>query len=48
MKSISKINSKLTLEYLLESKESVYFERKSCLITTSKLANSIIAMANAE
>ncbi len=48
MDSISGYNSKLTLDFILNSKESIYFERKSCLITPSKLANSIIAMANAE
>jgi hypothetical protein len=32
----------ISREYLLDAKESVYFERKSIEITPSKLANSII------
>ncbi len=45
---ISAINNKITLEFLLNSPEWIYFERKSMQISTTKLANSIIAMANAE
>ena len=45
---ISSINNKITLGFLLNSPEWIYYERKSIWITPSKLANSIIAMANAE
>jgi len=45
---ISNRNNKITLDFLLNSPEWIYYERKSIWITPSKLANSIIAMANAE
>ncbi|EKD44198.1 MAG: hypothetical protein ACD_71C00215G0005 [uncultured bacterium (gcode 4)] len=52
---ISKIDSKLTLEFILHAKESVIFERKwvfkpdgSIGFTPSKLADVIIGMLNAE
>jgi len=46
--SISKIHPELTLEFILDDGESSHFERKSFEVTTSKLSNSIIWMANAE
>ena len=48
MKSISEINPNITRDYILKSNESVHFDRKSIWISLTKLANCIIAMANAE
>lgn len=42
------IDPNLTLEDIIQDTEDTYFERKSFWITPSKLANSIIGMANAE
>ncbi len=45
---LSAIKPNLTLEDIIQDSEDTHFERKSFWITPSKLANSIIGMANAE
>ena len=45
--NISKFNTLLTMEYLTNNVENLYFERKSARISNLDLANEIAAMANA-
>ena len=45
--NISKFNTLLTMEYLTNNVENLYFERKSARISNNDLANEIAAMANA-
>lgn len=45
--SISKINPSLTLEYLQEYPENLYYDRKSAKISLQDLANEIASFANA-
>lgn len=48
MKSyISKINPRISLQYLTTGKENQHFDRKSARIDTRKIANHISAFANA-
>lgn len=44
---ISKINSKLTLDYLKNAPEDLYFDRKRAKISIQDLANEIASFANA-
>lgn len=44
----SKIDSLLTLDYILANPENKYFDRKSSLVKPSDLANLISAFANAD
>ena len=48
MIAVSKIDPNITEDYLLHSKESLYFERKGRGTKTSKIANEIIGMLNAD
>ncbi len=45
---VSQMNSLITLEYLKNSPESQYFERKSIEVKPTKIANEIIGMLNAD
>ncbi len=45
---ISKYNSSLTIEYILTKGEDQYFDRKSSKIPIKKLADSMVAFANAD
>ena len=44
--SLSKINSRINLEYLKTEKENLYFERKKAKISLQDLANEIASFAN--
>lgn len=44
---ISKINTGLTLEYLKNAPESLYFDRKKAKVSMQDLANEIGSFANA-
>ncbi|QBK26766.1 ATP-dependent DNA helicase RecG [Ureibacillus thermophilus] len=44
---ISKYNSKITLDFLLNEKENQFFDRKSASIKINKLAEAIVGFANA-
>ena len=44
---ISKINTSITMEYLKNSPESLYFDRKRAKISNQDLANEIASFANA-
>ena len=44
--SLSKIDSKLSLEYLTKEKENLYFERKRAQIALRDLANEIASFSN--
>ncbi len=44
--SLSKINSRINLEYLKTEKENLYFERKKAKISLQNLANEIASFAN--
>lgn len=48
MIAVSKIDPNITEDYFLHSKESLYFERKGRDTKTSKIANEIIGMLNAD
>lgn len=48
MNSLSRINPKITLNYVQETPESLYFERKSSATKPPKIANEIIGMLNAD
>jgi ATP-dependent DNA helicase RecG len=45
---VSKYNSKITLDSLLNEKENQFFDRKSASIKINKLAEAIIGFANAD
>lgn len=45
--TLSKINKKITLEYLKET-ENLYYDRKSAKIDLKSIANEIMAFANAQ
>lgn len=45
--SLSNINKKVTIEYL-QQPENLYFERKSAGIDLKKVANEVMALANAQ
>ncbi len=44
--SLSKINSRINLDYLKNEKENLYFERKKAKISLQDLANEIASFAN--
>lgn len=44
--SLSKINSRINLEYLTKEKENLYFDRKRAKISLQELANEIASFAN--
>lgn len=44
--SLSKINSRISLEYLTKEKENLYFDRKRAKISLQDLANEIASFAN--
>lgn len=44
--SLSKINSRINLEYLTKEKENLYFDRKRAKISIQELANEIASFAN--
>lgn len=44
--SLSKINSRINLEYLAKEKENLYFDRKRAKISIQELANEIASFAN--
>ena len=48
MKAVSKIDPNITEDYLLNSKESLYFERKGRDTKRTKIANEIVGMLNAD
>ena len=48
MKAVSKIDPNVTEDYLLNSKESLYFERKGRDTKRTKIANEIVGMLNAD
>lgn len=45
--TLSKINKKITIEYLKEP-ENLYYERKSAKIGLKSIANEVMAFANAQ
>ncbi len=45
--SLSKFNPSITMEYLKNTKENLYFDRKSAKIGNQELANEIASFANA-
>ncbi len=45
--TLSKINKKITLEYLKEP-ENLYYDRKSAKIDLKSIANEVMAFANAQ
>lgn len=45
--SVSKINSNITIDYLLNTPENLYFDRKRAKISHQDLANEIASFANA-
>jgi ATP-dependent DNA helicase RecG len=45
--SISKINPILTMDYIKNSKENQYFDRKSAKVDSKEIAKHLIAFANA-
>lgn len=45
--ALSKINSLITLNYLKETSENLYFDRKSAKVSNQALANEIASFANA-
>lgn len=46
-KSISKINPRITIQFLTTEKENQYFDRKSARIDIKEVAKHISAFANA-
>ena len=44
--SLSKINSRINLDYLTKEKENLYFDRKRAKISLQDLANEIASFAN--
>lgn len=45
--SISRINQKITIDYLKNEPENLYFDRKKAKISMQDLANEIASFANA-
>lgn len=45
--SISKVNSNITMEYITDNKENLYFNRKSAKTELRKIADEIASFANA-